>query len=84
MTAEQGKKLQPGDVVQINPARFSGAFESCLVTVTGIGPQGIQGFVWIPDGAMATPPRQAFVQLGWFQIEYVGRAHFNANYVREM
>jgi hypothetical protein len=71
MIEEQGKLLDPGDIVQIAAETANPAFAFCLMVVEEVKPWGVQGYVQ----ALGTRDGQggmAYYRASWDEIEATG------------
>ncbi len=68
-------KLEPGDVVQLNPATVGNkAFSGCLLVVTEGKPFGCQGYVQALGETRDEAGGRAFLRVKWGAREFVGKA----------
>jgi hypothetical protein len=75
MNSETAKKLEIGDVVQIDPEfHLDGFFAGCFMVVTELKPWGAQGAICVPNGPRGSMPGQAYCRATWDEMEYVGKA----------
>jgi hypothetical protein len=71
---ESGAKLEPGDVVQLNPETCRNPmFAACMMTITEPKSWGAQGYVQAL-GENGQPGGQAHYRAKWEEMEPVGRA----------
>jgi len=68
-------KLEPGDVVQLNPETIGNkAFAGCMLVVTEPKGFGCQGYVQALGESREAGGGQAYLRVNWEEMEYVGRA----------
>jgi hypothetical protein len=74
MTEEQGKLLDPGDIVQIAAKTANPAFAFCLMVVEEVEPWGVHGYVQ----ALGTRHQGgvAYYRASWDEIEATGGKAF--------
>lgn len=69
------QKIEPGDLVQLNPNLVGNkAFAGCIMVVTELKEWGAQGYVQSLGEMRDIQGGQAFYRAHWPEIEYVGRA----------
>lgn len=61
------EEIRKGDIVQVDPSA-EGMFAGCLIVVSEIRADGIQGYVHVPGSG------HAYVRKNWDDIEFVGTA----------
>jgi len=66
------RKLEKGDVVQINSSRPHETFHACLMVVTEPKSFGAVGYVKIPGKGLA------HFRCSFEEMEYIGKAHLVA------
>lgn len=74
----EGTKLEPGDIVQLNPETCRNQFfAGCLMIITEPKPWGAQGYVQAlgdarKPGADRKPGGQAYYRATWEEMESTG------------
>ena len=66
------RKLEIGDVVQINPEAYKdGMFSACFMLVTEPKTWGAMGFILCPE---SPEPGAAYLRVKFENMEYIGKA----------
>lgn len=70
-------KLEPGDVVQLDPLKHlgpsDGFFAGCFMYVNEVKSWGAVGFVFVP-GNRGRAPERAYYRAKWEEMEIIGKA----------